>query len=359
MMLMQEEQENPGGSADPQILPGSLEDVIGILIGHSGEQEFGKNHMVQKRMTIEIEQDGVRIECAFFGTYVQEVLSALFARDLTSVVVLIQYAKIKPFRGKQSLQNAYGATRIIFNPEIPEANVVREKFFEMNEPGSQILSQMSDSSKLSLDEEFLKISDMRTLKEIKAMDEGPSLRYQRGITGGTKLASATNKLLFRLQVKVMEGNDIVTLVIFDKEASTLLQTTCADLVESSTKVCTPPTLQYSFDHSAFVNTTLSSADARSRRKIIISKKKSSNQPTSVTTTRPFLYNKWTPVNIMTYVANVGEIIQSLESSRVFPDINLDNSNFAYDSGDNSNSAYDSGNSSTDNSNSDEESNDQG
>ncbi|KAL6538035.1 hypothetical protein OROGR_012023 [Orobanche gracilis] len=160
---------------------------------------------------------------------------------------------------------------------------------------------------------------------------------------------------FRLQVKVMEGNDIVTLVIFDKEASTLLQTTCADLVESSTKVCTPPTLQYSFDHSAFVNTTLSSADARSRRKIIISKKKSSNQPTSVTTTRPFLYNKWTPVNIMTYV---GEIIQSLESSRVFPDMNLDNSNFAYDSGDNSNSAYDSGNSSTDNSNSDEESNDQ-
>ncbi|KAL6494609.1 hypothetical protein OROGR_031409 [Orobanche gracilis] len=105
-----------------------LVDLIGILTGHSGEQEFEKNHMVQKRMTIEIEQDGVRIECAFFGSYVQEVLSALSARDLTSAVVLIQYAKIKPFRDKQSLQNAYGATRIIFNPEIPEANAVREKY---------------------------------------------------------------------------------------------------------------------------------------------------------------------------------------------------------------------------------------
>ncbi|KAL6516286.1 hypothetical protein OROGR_019591 [Orobanche gracilis] len=151
----------------------------------------------------------VRIECAFFGSYVQEVLSSLSARDLTSAVVLIQYAKIKPFRGKQSLQNAYGATQIIFNPEIPEANAVREKFFEMNEPGSHVLSQLSDSSKLSLDEEFLKISDMRTLKDIKAMDEGP---------------------LFRLQARVMEGNHIVTLVIFDKETSTLLQTTCADLL---------------------------------------------------------------------------------------------------------------------------------
>ncbi|XP_057424044.1 uncharacterized protein LOC130717719 isoform X2 [Lotus japonicus] len=40
---------------------------------------------------------------------------------------------------------------------------------------------------------------------------------------------------FRLQVKVKQGNDIAALVIFDKEASVLLETTSADLVDSSTK----------------------------------------------------------------------------------------------------------------------------
>ncbi|XP_057425812.1 uncharacterized protein LOC130719194 [Lotus japonicus] len=167
-----------------------LFDVIGILTGHSGEQEFEKNHQV------------VKVECAFFGSYVQELLSVLSSRNLTGVVVLIQFAKIKPFRGQQSLQNAYGATQILFNPEISEATTVRDKFFEMNEPGSQILTQLSDSSKPSLDEEFLKLSEMKTFEHIRAMDE---------------------------------GNDIATLVIFDKEVSALLETTCADLVDSSTK----------------------------------------------------------------------------------------------------------------------------
>ncbi|XP_057416088.1 uncharacterized protein LOC130710753 [Lotus japonicus] len=207
-----------------------LVDVIGILTGHSGEQEFEKNHQVRKRITIEIEQEGVKVECAFFGSYVQELLSVLSSRDLTGVVVLIQFAKIKPFKGQQSLQNAYGATRILFNPKIPEATAVRDKFFEMNEPGSQILTQLSDSSKPSLDEEFLKLSEMKTFEQIRAMDEKSCC-----VVLGTIIQIPEGNNWFHLQVKVKQGNDIATLVIFDKEASALLETTCADLVDSSTK----------------------------------------------------------------------------------------------------------------------------
>ncbi|XP_057425647.1 uncharacterized protein LOC130719012 [Lotus japonicus] len=144
--------------------------IVGILTGHSGEQEFEKNHQVRKRITIEIEQEGVKVECAFFGSYVQELFSALSSRDLSGVVVLILFAKIKHFKdmfgkkmfisGQQSLQNAYGATRGLFNPEIPKATVVRDKFFEMNEPGSQVHTQLSDSSKPSLDKELLKLSEV-------------------------------------------------------------------------------------------------------------------------------------------------------------------------------------------------------
>lgn len=39
------------------------------------------------------------MECAFFGDYVAEVLGQLAAGDKTNAVVVIQFAKIKPFRG--------------------------------------------------------------------------------------------------------------------------------------------------------------------------------------------------------------------------------------------------------------------
>ncbi|KAL6553703.1 hypothetical protein OROGR_007545 [Orobanche gracilis] len=104
-----------------------LIDIIGILTGSSGEQEFEKDGKVQKRVTIELDQDGVRLECAFFGDYVGLILGQLASGDMTNAVVVVQYAKIKPFRGRLSVQNVYGATRILFNPDVEEAEPLRAR----------------------------------------------------------------------------------------------------------------------------------------------------------------------------------------------------------------------------------------
>nr|AFK36314.1 unknown [Lotus japonicus] len=98
--------------------PSYLMDIIGILTGSSGEQEYEKDGKIQKRVTIELFQDGVRLECAFFGNYVGQILGQLAAGDMTNAVVVVQYAKIKPFRGRPSVQNVYGATKILFNPDV-------------------------------------------------------------------------------------------------------------------------------------------------------------------------------------------------------------------------------------------------
>ncbi|XP_057432415.1 replication protein A 70 kDa DNA-binding subunit C-like [Lotus japonicus] len=76
-----------------------LIDVIGILTRSSGEQQFEKHGKMQKRITIEIEQEGVRIEAAFFGKYVDEIVVQLASGDMTNAVVVVQFAKIKPFKG--------------------------------------------------------------------------------------------------------------------------------------------------------------------------------------------------------------------------------------------------------------------
>lgn len=39
------------------------------------------------------------MECAFFGKYVAEILGHLSSGNMTNAVVVVHYAKIKPFRG--------------------------------------------------------------------------------------------------------------------------------------------------------------------------------------------------------------------------------------------------------------------
>ncbi|XP_057419079.1 uncharacterized protein LOC130713321 [Lotus japonicus] len=69
----------------------------------------------------------VRVECAFFGKYVSEVIGYLSSVDATNAVVVVQCCKIKPFKGKTSIQNVYGATRVLFNPQIQEAAPLRAR----------------------------------------------------------------------------------------------------------------------------------------------------------------------------------------------------------------------------------------
>lgn len=94
------------------------------------------------------------MECCFFGKYVPLILGQLASGDMTNAVVLVNYAKIKPFRGcilffffeiinslfcyiyrefhslsigNPSIQNVYGATQILFNPDVEESAALRER----------------------------------------------------------------------------------------------------------------------------------------------------------------------------------------------------------------------------------------
>ncbi|XP_057444989.1 uncharacterized protein LOC130737251 [Lotus japonicus] len=149
-----------------------LIDVIEIPTGATGEQEFEKDGEKHKRITIQLDQDGDRVECAFFGKYVAEIVGYLASGDATNTVVVVQCAKIKPFKGKTSLQNVYGATKVLFNPLIQEAAPLRARFLESNDTAAQVISPLQDSAKKSTPEDdFLKLSDGKTIEQLKDFGE--------------------------------------------------------------------------------------------------------------------------------------------------------------------------------------------
>ncbi|XP_057443699.1 uncharacterized protein LOC130735825 isoform X2 [Lotus japonicus] len=240
-----------------------LIDVIGILTGSSGEQEFEKHGRVQKRITLELDQEGVRIETAFFGKYVDEIVGQLASGDMTNAVVVIQFAKIKPFKGKASIQNVYGATRILFNPAVEEAAPLRARFFETNDPASQVLSQLQDSGKLSPAEDFLRQNEGRTIEQIKDSVEKSvcvvlaTVKFIPDDNSWYYPACKCNKKVYpaedmyfcescvrhvvtaipkyKIRLRVMDAKDSTTFVLFDQEAYNLMNKPCSELVEKSHK----------------------------------------------------------------------------------------------------------------------------
>lgn len=52
------------------------------------------------------------MECAFFGNYVAEVLGHIAAGDKNNAVIVIQLAKIKPFRGYSYIVSSFSVLSV-------------------------------------------------------------------------------------------------------------------------------------------------------------------------------------------------------------------------------------------------------
>ncbi|XP_057444849.1 replication factor A protein 1-like [Lotus japonicus] len=119
-----------------------LIDVIGILTDASAEQEFEKDGGKQKRITIELDQDGARVECAFFGKYVDEVVGYLGSADATNAVVVVR--------------------------QVSKMFMELQRFLESHDNTVHVISPLQDSAKKSTPEDdFLKQNDGKTIEQLK------------------------------------------------------------------------------------------------------------------------------------------------------------------------------------------------
>jgi len=108
----------------------------------------------------------MKFECTLFGPYVDDLDAHLLSGYKKNVVVLAQYLKVKLFNGKVQLQNAMNCTRLLFNPDIPEVIDFVKNSNNIGSP-TQPLSYMKDASEMTLEEEFLNLSQRKTIEELK------------------------------------------------------------------------------------------------------------------------------------------------------------------------------------------------
>lgn len=143
-----------------------LIDVVGILSGVGRERAYERNRVTTKFKVIELESNGMRLECTLFGPYVDDLDAYLQSGYTKNVVVLAQYLKVKMFNGKVQLQNAMNCTELLFNPDIPKVIDFVKNANNIGSP-TQPLSYMKDASEMTLEEEFLNLSQRKTIEELK------------------------------------------------------------------------------------------------------------------------------------------------------------------------------------------------
>ncbi|XP_057426382.1 uncharacterized protein LOC130719789 [Lotus japonicus] len=103
-----------------------LIDIIGFVTGVSEEQQFPKSGRVTRKLEMEITDDKGKIKMAVFGKYVDIVKGFLAVDGVGLPVIIVQFAKIKTYRGEVVIQNVMQATKLFWNADIPEVAAFRD-----------------------------------------------------------------------------------------------------------------------------------------------------------------------------------------------------------------------------------------
>ncbi|XP_027911542.1 uncharacterized protein LOC114170253 [Vigna unguiculata] len=117
------------------------------------------------------------------------------------------------------------------------------------ESPSQPLTQLGQSSKVSLEEDFIKLHPRCSIE---------GLKDSRKHVSATKLFILTPKcffvrnvtnmsLRFKLRLRVIDATDSTTFVVFDRDASAMLKKSCSDILDLQDKYTTAGNLPKEFE----------------------------------------------------------------------------------------------------------------
>ncbi|CAJ2664860.1 unnamed protein product [Trifolium pratense] len=239
-----------------------LVDVIGFLTEIGQEREItNQNGSTTKLNVIALEADGHKLQCTLFGPYVDELNTFVGAGDLTNAVVIVQLAKAKIFQDKIHIQNCMNCSVLIFNPSCDESVALRASLNGSDEnPSPLTFTQVSTESSVKPLDEFLHNTPRITLQGLKdATTESShvvaatvkrtlnpnSYWYTSCLCGKAVVPDSkmwycekcnrhVSKVVprFCVKVRVMDDTDSAIFVIFDKEASSIFNMTCADMIQN-------------------------------------------------------------------------------------------------------------------------------
>ncbi|XP_020994297.2 replication protein A 70 kDa DNA-binding subunit B isoform X2 [Arachis duranensis] len=236
-----------------------LVDVVGLLVSVSEEKEYDKDGKKMKMAVMELAENDHRIRCALFGEHVDELNRFLSSGYAEQPIVVLHLAKVKFFRGRVGLQNVMFGSKLGFNLDIPEVAAFRKSSIPHGVSASQPIGIVGSGKNIGIEEDFMKLTPRCTVKSLddnnragtfvvlakiaEIVEDGPwwysACVCGRGVQAefgiyfcqfcNIHVTNVTPR--FRVKVLVEDSTGVSIFVLFDREASYLLNKTCAQLFE--------------------------------------------------------------------------------------------------------------------------------
>ncbi|TKY53416.1 hypothetical protein E2542_SST24946 [Spatholobus suberectus] len=212
--------------------------MMGVLLSVSGERHYIKEGRVTRMIVLELVDDKGKLKCALFGDYVDIVNEHLTTSGTQLPVVIMQFAKIKSFKGDICIQNVMNASRLFWNPQVPEAIEFRNGMILHGFDLDVAIGEMDDYNRtIPLKDEFLTKYSRKTIDGLQIAEElilichrvvsaDGGLYYCPGCC--TCVLDVTPR--YKLRVQVSDSSESAIFLIFDADCYTLLMKSCKELV---------------------------------------------------------------------------------------------------------------------------------
>ncbi|PNX96289.1 replication factor-A carboxy-terminal domain protein [Trifolium pratense] len=235
-----------------------LVDVVALITGVTEEREYVRDGKVCKMIVLELSDKSGKCGCTLFGAYANQLKDLLAKNDVGLPTVVVQFAKIKMFAGKVSVQNVMNATKIHVNPSIPEVVSFKQAMVVDGAETSVSIAHIGHPIKPSFEEEFLSkypktsIGHLLELANdgiyiVSAVVVGlvdgqdwwyPACKCHKSLTpdSGSFFCKKCDKHVFkmvpRFRVKLMvdDGTAECVFVVFDGDMNILVGKHCQELV---------------------------------------------------------------------------------------------------------------------------------
>ncbi|GAU40429.1 hypothetical protein TSUD_397480 [Trifolium subterraneum] len=148
-----------------------LVDIIGLLTAISTEREYVRDGKVTKMLVIELTDHSGKVECALFGDYVDLFQDSIGKAVVGMKIVVVQFAKLKMFRDKVSIQNVLNATRVLVNRVINEIDEFKKCIAFHGIESLNVVTLLGPPSRPSAEDDFLRLNPKKTVVELVGMSD--------------------------------------------------------------------------------------------------------------------------------------------------------------------------------------------
>ncbi|KAJ1418044.1 hypothetical protein SESBI_16167 [Sesbania bispinosa] len=201
-----------------------LMDFMGVLTAVSEEITMNKQGRETRLMLLDLVDEMGSIRCVVFGDMVDNVAGFLTAPRNGLPVVIIQFAKVNTYKGQVGIQNVMNATKISWNPDIPEAiefkNGLAVHEIETDLDGDFILLAIIDDV---LQEDHWWYMSCTCMKAL-------SFDYALPYCRDCKRVVFDMTARYRLKLLVTDGEDCIQVIMWDSDCFALFNKSCHQLL---------------------------------------------------------------------------------------------------------------------------------